>query len=48
MKDERQDGAFPDRRDRVPADILAVIERMHWQDVRSVEKVAPHQYVVFG
>ena len=45
MKDE---GSFPDHSNRVPADVRAVIERMHWQDARSVQHVAPHQYVVAG
>jgi hypothetical protein len=32
----------------VPAEILELIERAHWQSARTVEHVAPHQYNVLG
>jgi hypothetical protein len=32
----------------VPAEILDLIRRAHWQSARSTEDVAPHQYVVIG
>ena len=41
---------FPDHTSKVPAEILAVVDRMHWQSARSVEHVAGgrHQYNVCG
>jgi hypothetical protein len=39
---------FPDHTDRVPPDVLELIERMHWQNARSVERVARHSYRVAG
>jgi hypothetical protein len=32
----------------VPAEILELVERAHWQSARTVEHVAPHQYNVLG
>ena len=39
---------FPDHGGLVPDAIHDLIRRAHWQPAKSVEDVAPHQYVVIG
>ena len=39
---------WPDHSGAVPDAVHAILARMHWQDARSVQHVAPHQYVVAG
>jgi hypothetical protein len=39
---------IPDHTDLVPDEIHNLIGRAHWQLAKSVEDVAPHQYVVIG
>jgi hypothetical protein len=39
---------FPDDSDQIPAEIRQITERMHWQNARSVDAVAPHAYNVCG
>ena len=41
-------GDFPNHGDRVPDEIHDLIRRADWQAAKSVEDVAPHQYVVIG
>ena len=42
------EGSFPDHGDQVSPEVLEIIERMHWQNARTVEAVAPHAYNVRG
>jgi hypothetical protein len=39
---------IPDHAGLVPDEIHDLIRRAHWQSAKSVEDVAPHQYVVIG
>jgi hypothetical protein len=40
--------AVPDHSAGVTDEIRAIIRRAHWQEAKTVEAVAPHQYVVRG
>lgn len=46
MRSSTDSRRFPDH--SVSPQILAILARAHWQSARSVEAVAPHQYVVIG
>ena len=37
---------IPDHAGLVPDEVHDLIRRAHWQSAKSVEDVAPHQYVV--
>jgi hypothetical protein len=39
---------IPDHGGLVPDEVHDLIRRAHWQSAKSVEDVAPHQYVVIG
>jgi hypothetical protein len=39
---------IPDHAGLVPDEVHDLIRRAHWQSAKSVEDVAPHQYVVIG
>ena len=39
---------IPDHGGLVPDEVHDLNRRAHWQSAKSVEDVAPHQYVVIG